>query len=200
MLVKSHIYYCISVLLTGVVYTNQDTIKRFNVLWSYHCVRGMAIYQFTHNIICKSYLQIQVHEITYLTINITHYSSSCIRLLSSAVWHRLTTPPAPLCHGLGAGGQTAPKVRGISYPRHALHLRRRIVPAHCPAHQCACLTTCIPNITLHSSVREQQPQTSNTISNGKYNPVRSIHQLHVKHLKCYTPPPPAQTCSNQGVI
>ena len=91
MLVKSHIYYCISVLLTGVVYTNQDTIKIFNVLRSYHCVRGMVIYQFTHNIICKSYLQIQVHKITYLTIHITQYSSSYIRLLSSAVRHRLTT-------------------------------------------------------------------------------------------------------------
>ena len=25
-----------------------------------------------------------------------------------------------------------------------------------------------------------------------YNPVRSIHQIHVKHLKCYTTPPPPQ--------
>ena len=43
-----------------------------------------------------------------------------------------------------------------------------------PGHQCACLTTFVPNIDLHLSVREQQPQTSNTISNVKYNPLRSI--------------------------
>ena len=42
------------------------------------------------------------------------------------------------------------------------------------------------NIDLHSTVREQQVQTSNTIYTDKYNPVRSIHQTHVKHLKCHT--------------
>ena len=41
------------------------------------------------------------------------------------------------------------------------------------------------NIDLTSTVREQQVQTSNTIFTDKYNPVRSIHQTHAKHLKCY---------------
>ena len=59
-------------------------------------------------------------------------------------------------------------------------------PAAIPAHQCACPTTFVLNIDMYSSLREQQPQTSNTISNVKYNPLRSIPQMHVNHLKCYT--------------
>ena len=35
------------------------------------------------------------------------------------------------------------------------------------------------NIDLHSTIREQQVQTSNIISTDKYNPVRVIHQIHV---------------------
>ena len=41
--------------------------------------------------------------------------------------------------------------------------------------QCACLTSCLPNIDLFSMVREQQVQTSNTISTDKRNPIRVIH-------------------------
>ena len=38
-------------------------------------------------------------------------------------------PPAPFYHGLGAGGQTAPRVQDLGYRRRALHLRRR--PVRC---------------------------------------------------------------------
>ena len=41
--------------------------------------------------------------------------------------------------------------------------------------QCAGLTSCLPNIDLFSMVREQQVQTSNTISTDKHNPIRVVH-------------------------
>ena len=107
----------------------------------------------------------QVHEITYFIIHITHLSSSYIRLLSSAVWHWLTTYRRLLFTvdwepevKLSPGSRLPPACSTSS-------------PATSPAHQCACLTTFVLNnynpCTLQ--FREQQLQTSNTISNVKCN-------------------------------
>ena len=109
-----------------------------------------------------------------------------IRLLSSTAWHRLTTfrRPLPILHIMDSG-------RRINCTQRP---RSRISPA-CSTSSAGGSVRRISahvqqpsllNIDLHSTVREQQVQTSNTISTDKYNPVRNIHQTHAKHLKCYT--------------
>ena len=128
------------------------------------------VYQSTHNTIFNSGARDNIFHKSHNTLFLVVYTSALFGSLAPT--HDL--PPAPLSRGLGAGGQTAPRVLDIGYRRRARHLRRRQV-RRTGAHQCACLTTFNPNITLYSSAREQKPQTSNTISNGKYNPVRSIH-------------------------
>ena len=94
-------------------------------------------------------------------------SRQIIRLLSLAVWHRLTTfrRTLPILHIMdSAHGRTAPSVFELGH-------RRRISPDISAHVQQPSLL----NIDLHSTVREQQVQTSNIISTDKYNPVRSIH-------------------------
>ena len=61
---------------------------------------------------------IQMHEIIYFIIHV--YTSALFGSLAPTD----DLPPAPLYRGLGARGQTAPKVWGIIYCRRALHLRR----------------------------------------------------------------------------
>ena len=109
-----------------------------------------------------------------------------IRLLSSAVWHRLTTfrRPLPVLHIMDSGR----RINCTQRPRSSISpacstssaggsVRRISAHVQQPS---------LLNIDLYSTVREQQVQTSNTISTDKYDPVRSIHQTHAKHLKCYT--------------
>ena len=68
---------------------------------------------------------IQVHEITYFIIH-TH-STLFLVVYTSALFGSLALtddlPPASPYRGLGAGGQTAPRVQDLGYRRRALHLR-----------------------------------------------------------------------------
>ena len=80
-------------------------------------------------------------------------------------------PPASLFRGPFDGGQTAPCVLDLGHRRRALHLSAAETVRRISAHvqQPSPL-----NIDMYSTVREQQVQTINIISTGKYHPVRSI--------------------------
>ena len=112
-------------------------------LYRVYFLAYIYVYQSTLNIIYKSSLQFQVHEIAYFTIHITHYFSSYIRLLSSAVWHQLSS-----FRRLLFTVDSEPEVR--LHPESGYQLPPACptsLPAASPAHQCTCLTTCIPYIT-----------------------------------------------------
>ena len=98
--------------------------------------------------------------------------------------------PTGICilHIMGTGRRAAvPSVFDLGHRRRALHLP----PAEQSGHECACPTTFHVFIDLHSTIREQQVQTSNIISTDKYNPVRVTHQIHVNTSNATLPPPPA---------
>ena len=141
---------------------------------------------------------IQVHEITYFhhTLCLVKYTSALFGSLAPTDYFPPASPYAPY-HGLWSADNCTQRPRSRISPACSTSSAggsARRISAH--VQQPSLL-----NIDLHSTVREQQVQTSNTISTDKYDPVRSIHQTHAKHLKCYTtPPPPAQTCSKQGAI
>ena len=69
------------------------------------------------------------------------------------------------------GGQAAPSVFELGHCRRALHLPPAAQSLSAQVQQPSLL-----NIDLHSTIREQQVQTSNIISTDKYNPVRVKHQ------------------------
>ena len=105
---------------------------------------------------------IQVHEITYFhhTLCLLKYTSAPFSSLAPtddfppaspyAPYHtqRLRTRTSPACSTSSAGGSVRTSVR---------------------------MSNNLLNIDLHSTVREQQVQTSNIIYTDKYNPVRVIH-------------------------
>ena len=131
------------------------------------------LYQSTHNIIHKSYLKIQVHEITYYTSHtyMSRHLYVCSLQQSGTDWRLTAGLSLYSISWTLAGGQTAPSVPDLGYRQRALHFRRRSV-RRISAHV---QQPSLLNIDLYSTVREQQVQTSNIISTDKYNPVRSIH-------------------------
>ena len=106
--------------------------------------------------------------------HITQYVSSNIRLLSSIAWHRLTTfrRPLPILHimDIGRRANCTQRLRSRTSPACSTSSVGGSMRISAQVQQPSLL-----NIDLHSTVREQQVQTSNTISTDKYNPVWSIH-------------------------
>ena len=101
-----------------------------------------------------------------------------ICLLSSIAWHRLTTfctqrlrsSTSLACSTSSAGGSMRISAQ-VQQPS-------------------------LLNIDLHSTVREQQVQTSNLNIYGQVYSRPEYTLNTYKQLKCHTyPPPPAQTCS-----
>ena len=170
------------------------------------------LYQSTHYIIHYSYPSFRC---TRLHISITHYVSSNIRLLCSTAWHQLTTPAGPspyISCSFTAGDMPADNcpwpycrwafvyfiswalVGGQLYPASSIwdiadvpYIFRRRNSPDISAHV---QQPSLLNIDLHSTIREQQVQTSNIISTDKYNPVQVIHQIHVNTSNATLPPPP----------
>ena len=123
---------------------------------------------------------IQVHEITYFhhTLCLVKYTSALFSSLAPTDHFPPASPYTPY-HGRRMNCTQLPQSRispACSTSSAGGSVRRISAHVQQPS---------LLNIDLHSTVREQQVQTSNTISTDKYNPVRSIHQTHAKHLKCY---------------
>ena len=137
---------------------------------------------------------IQVHEITYFnhTLCLLKYTSAPFSSLAPTDSSRRTLSISiiffTVYRGLITGGH-------LYTPYHghwsAANCTQRLRTGTSPDISVHVQQPSLLNIDLHSTIREQQVQTSNILSTDKYNPVRVTHQIHVKHLKCYTTPPPS---------
>ena len=134
----------------------------------------------------------QVHEITYFH-RILHLLY--IRPLRSAASHQLPTPagpslyipcsftagdipsgncPWPHIYGHWSAGRLHPASSNWDIADVPYIFRRR----NCPDLSAQVQQPSLLNRDLHSTIREQQVQTSNIIYTDKYNPVR----LYTKHM------------------
>ena len=124
------------------------------------------------------------------------YILSNIRVLSSTAWHQLTAPagPSPYIAGswLLVRGQTALRV----LERGHLPTCPTSLSADSPAHQCARSATLRLNIDMSLTVSRTTSPTSIIISTDKYNPIRSVPQIHVNtSIATYIVPMAGNLCA-----
>ena len=153
----------------------------------------ISIYTLYHSLVLSF---IQVHEITYFhhTLCLLKYTSAVFsslaptddsrRTLSIYIMFFYRRPYAgygrrAIVRGLIAGGHLY-----TSYHGHwsAGSCTQRVRTGTSPT----CPTSSAGGTVRTSVCMSNKVQTSNIISTDKYNPVRVTHQIHVKHLKCYT--------------
>ena len=155
----------------------------------------ISIHTLYHSLVLSLSL---VHEITYFhhTLRLLKYTSAALSSLAPTDDSRRTLSiytmfftdgdmpagncPCPHCrrafvylyHGHWSAGRLHPASSNWDIADVPYIFRRRNSPDLSAQVQQPSLL----NIDLHSTIREQQVQTSNIISTDKYNPVRVTHQ------------------------